>query len=165
MYCIRAIIAITFLVTVGLQAEDKIYNRKITDTKKDLDRRKSKPLERDTKKHLRKTDTLSNVHKEKLVAEAVKALGKNVYEAAKSNAPELLRQRLDASWMKMQNKSKRAELKSREKRDTKRSRGKLSKTRARDYAKKYSALTESDAGYDDKIAKLDAAIKDFNKKK
>ncbi|MCM8538699.1 MAG: hypothetical protein NE328_00335, partial [Lentisphaeraceae bacterium] len=159
------IIATTLLTccTFNLPAEDKAFERKdISDTQKKLEIRKSSLT--DTKKLLRKTDTLSKSQIKTLKANTLKSIGKEAYIYAARNTPNLLQTRLKYLWLKMQLENQKGDWHRREKRDAARSGGKLTKNRANDYEKKYSKVDEKINIYNSAIKKLDSKMIQISKK-
>lgn len=158
-----AIFSAMLFIQIGISAEDKAFKRKdISDTKKKLEIRKSSLT--DTKKLLRKTDTLSKTQISRLKQNALQSLGKDAYVYASQNTPNLLKTRFKYGWLKMQLEIQEAEWKSREKRDAQRSGGKLTETRAKDYEKKYSQNTQKINQYKKAIEKLDNRMIQVSKK-
>lgn len=178
-----------------VQSQDKSFERKeVTDTQKKLDIKKedladpNKKLDiregdvTDTKKLLRKTDSMSNTQLALLKQNALKAVGKDAYVYAYSNAPELMKTRFKYDWLKIQVEEEYSYWKGREKREiaskknsrkvvvkgggnkkanksNKNNKGKdgLSETRAKDYEKRYDE-------YDKKINEYKTILADLDKK-
>lgn len=159
--CFIALTGLTLLLS-SLSAEEKIFKRKITDTSKKLDIRKGSLT--DTKKLLRKTDSLSNTQIARLKQNALQSMGKDAYLYAAKNSPNLLQTRFKYGWLKMQLETQNGDWKRREKRDAGRSGGKLTETRAKDYKKKYSTNNQKIGQYKKAIEQLDNKMIEMSKK-
>jgi len=155
---------IAFLLIFQLAyTQDKSFERKeVTDTQKKLDIKKGGLT--DTKKLLRKTDSLSKSQITLMRQMLVNSIGKEAYVYFSANYPNLVNSRLKYTWLKYQLEMQNNEWKAKEKREAARNKGKLSKTRARDYEKKYAKNNASIETYQNSISKLDAMMVDNSKK-
>ena len=163
-------------ISLTMMAQDKSFERKkVTDTKKKLDINKKdiadphKKLDvrsgdlTDTKKLLRKTDSLSKTQIVRLRQDALRAIGKDAYSNAVSNAPNLMQTRLKYGWLRMQLQTQKAEWNARAKRDAQRSGGKLSETRKKDYERKNGKNDKQIAEYSKVINNLDSKMIQMSK--